>query len=278
MSISYDDIIQAITVDRHSVVCIDDGGSPHHKLGAEFLVQGFHLFVAIVCSPESYIELTAAHEDWKKKAAERLGISRDPELHAADLNIPKSNSTWKGVDSEVRANLMREAADKFLPHVDKVAYGYIGKDQHLEIMSHPGVQSAVESQGDLAERFKDVKKGLELTFYKALSNLLAQSTAETFIVMQDAGRIAPENIETIFQPHVNIWESSVIHLDSEVIAGIQVADLISWSLNREAFTKSRISQGDDPTPFGMIANEVRKAVKPKLIHLFDVPDDSAASV
>jgi hypothetical protein len=272
--------VDAICKDRHSVVCIDDGGAGNHNLDTNLLVQDFHLFVAIRCSAASYIELTAAHENWLDRAREILPADAQVELHAVELVNPKSKSAWKSVPNEVRLQLMRSAVEQLLPHVDQILFGYIGDEQYRELLGLPPQGAPTKDaqlltpKVDLTDpstinyRYRDCKLGLELNFHKALASRL-QSTGQTHVIMQDAGRLRANTIETIFEEGINIWHRSVLHLDSREIAGIQVADLVAWSINRAPFTQDRILKGKKMNPFCSVAREVRELIRPKCINVWD---------
>jgi hypothetical protein len=268
-------IVDAICVDRHSVICIDDGGAGHHELDPSVLVQDFHLFVAVYSSSANYVSLTGLHEEWLDQARSHLPKNAEAELHATELANPKRKSVWKNVPMDIRLQLMGKAKE-MLAHADQVMFGYIGEEQYRDLLGLTRTSGKIETAIAIPNfddpnhphhRYRDVKPGLELTFYKALVERI-RPMSQTCVLIQDAGRLPADTVENIFKPGSNIWRDSVLHMDSSKVAGLQVADLLAWSINRGAVTKDRILTGKSSSPFCSVAGEIRELIQPKLVEVW----------
>lgn len=221
-------------VEGRRAIFIDDGGTGRHTLPSALLVQDFQLIVAIVLDTEACSRLDALHDEWLRLArADAPGVA---ELHTTDLVNPKNaKSPWSGVSEKRRTYHLQHAYESLPETIETIHYGYIGGQQYQELLRRARESHPEEA---LHAHYSDQKRGLARNFYKALAERIIEAGHEV-VVFHDAGFHPAWTQEIIFTEDTPVWKQSIIHVPSHAVAGVQVADLVAWTINRKFIARTR---------------------------------------
>jgi hypothetical protein len=240
-------------------VFVDDGGG-HHNLPPDVLVQDFLLYVGVIVENVSLDRLNAAHAQWLANA--RFDAPLTTELHCTEILSGKK--AWTQVPRARRVHHLGQACLALTPMIGRVIYAYIGKKQYEELIRQapPGIN----------ERYATHKTGLPYTFYKGLAAYLSQSEQEA-VVLHDQGLRKEWDQEVIFANDVPVWEQSIIHVRSDLFAGVQLADLVAWTYNRMFRVRARLANGEPLTELDLLLLQEFPKMWEKTINLWDPPTD-----
>jgi hypothetical protein len=188
------------------------------------------------------------------------------ELHTKEL--AGGSKEWSSVPKARRAYHLDQAYKKLLPTMGKFLYGAIGKLQYQDLLAQ-----ATALNPNLNPRYASQKTGLAYNFYKPLADFLSKEPGES-VVIHDQGLQDEWSQEIIFQQSVPVWESSIIHVRSDLFAGVQLADLVAWTFNRAYRINHRKKKGDNLTKVDEVVEREYVTMMSRAINVWDpLPDE-----
>lgn len=178
------------------------------------------------------------------------------EFHATEIVNPSSGSPWKDIPFDRRLTAFDLEADLLVAVADDVPYVYVSGEQyytelapHLEVAGGPVMNH---------------KEALKKVFFAALLKHLRHS-GRTPAVVIDSEAALPNaiKIQSIRKPQ-GFCEGGVIHVESWVEEGLQLADLAAYTLNRVFHVKQRQLDGKSGASDRPV-EALHERLRPKLV-------------
>jgi hypothetical protein len=224
LPVAPDAVSAALAVPGRTLIFCDDtdiAGQP-----VPWLEPDLRILVAVEMGSEAYAIAAAA------MAAElsSLGVT---EFHAADMANPQKKSPWKALEAKVRVEALHKLTAIFNGAGARVSQARVPKAQFAEL------KAQAQLQGKVGVGFKH---GLRRVFLRCLFERLEAANRPAVVVIdQDkplAGPVVEHWPEAAF-----LVESGPIAASSADVAGLQLADLAAWSINRMLCRLPEIKKG-----------------------------------
>jgi len=244
---SVEEFAEEIAHPGRILLFIDDGGTPGKLLPN--LVKNYKIYAGIIFLSDNYREFDIS----AKQSLDAIGANIK-EFHAKEVVNPPSNSPWRGLSQQVRLNTLSEWGAFLKKYSIDILHLSIGSEQYDEFGKSPLV-----SPGKWIENHE---QGLEKVFLiNMLTELRNTYKTEDIIFIQDA---KANQVEPVFKPCINpdlnIFKNSIFYLPSEMICGLQLADLAAYLLNRLHHIQNRAQSGKI-SAFDLMIFQIYNSVK-----------------
>jgi hypothetical protein len=212
-----EEILEGLCVPRRRLVFVDESetpGKPLPRLAANYRVM---------CGVSMVSEKYEAVGPLLRSTLQDLGVD---EFHATDIVHPTSESPWRRIRSKRRKRTLSFLQDVLTENADTIFFCYVSGQQYYDQLK-PKVLAA--NGPDLSH-----KDALYKAFFNGLIPHLQLAGVPTAILIDSTLPLGDEAIglQRICGPHGLFYEGSVIHIDSRVEVGIQLADFVAYMLNR----------------------------------------------
>jgi len=233
------------------VAFVDETGTSQKPLTG--LAADFVMMCAVVVPSEGYQAVKSAIQDALVDVDQ--GIR---EFHATEIVNPDSKSLWKGVPLAKRLKAFDFETALLVDAAESVLYTYISGEQYYRDF----VPRILQAGGTKM----DHKAALKKVFFARLPGRMRHPNRKAAVVLDSEVSLHDAiKIQDIREPEW-FYEGGVIHAESWVEEGLQLADLAAYTLNRVFHVKQRRLYGKSG-PFDDRIDALYGRLRPKLIDL-----------
>ena len=210
--------------------------------------SGIALFGGVVVRSNDYVRI---EQDVADILADFPGVK---ELHAVEMvNPKKTHEGWTQYPDQAKRASAFDRAFGCLAATTLVApFQHLRRDQLPQIIA-----DHLEPGQVLDRRLRKPEVAIREVALTLLVKVVRERLGDqTMVVVQDSS--TPGNkVETCFVPSVGAFEQAVFHVESHHLAGVQLADLALYAVNR--YTRHRVNeQRTGVPPTGPIARAIDK--------------------
>ena len=137
---------------------------------------------------------------------------------------------------EARRKLLKGAFEILLTRAASIVYVEIGAKQYFELLQRAGEDAYPQSI-----KWAEPKRGQEKVFYQAVLDKAPRFDGE-LVLVQDEDNERTTCFGTQIKEEVRVWGNGIAYLPSDWFAGIQMADLVAYTLNRRWILKHRVRE------------------------------------
>lgn len=249
--------------ERSNLACfVDDGGTPSKVLPKETLVSDFHLIAGTVIPCKHYKEIETEAANWRTRYTTKIGDNIE-RFHTVEIVNPNSKTVWRGIDISTRKAALSDMFEILMKYSEAIPTLHIGRKQYEELM-----QIAGERKSPSNLKWKDPQIGLETVFYKNIATKIIPPENGQLILLQDQDSRRSEEQRAIYDDTVPVWKQSITYMPSVRFAGLQLADLAAYTLNRMYHSAHRIKKGT-PGPFDELFLDFTNELMSKKINVLE---------
>jgi len=206
------------------LVFVDESGTSGKPLPN--LARDFFLMCG-VCMPSERYKIARA----EMIAALTKVSSGIEEFHATEIVNP-SKSEWKSLSFEARLNLLALLVDQLVDNAEFVGLCYVSGEQYPQLVAAAGRDPGMT-----------YKTAVRKVFFDSLINLFRTSGGDYAVIADSPKRLSNEiKIQRSSYPE-GLLEEGVIYADSRHVAGLQLADLAAYMVNRSFHINQRQLDG-----------------------------------
>lgn len=228
-SASAEQVLAELTRPGRDVAFIDETGT--HGKPLAVLAGDFCLMCAVVVPSESYQFIKTTILNALHNFQSASGVR---EFHANEIVNPSSQSAWKKVSLADRLGAFDLMSNLLIEVAKSILYVYVSGEQYFDELA-PQIQAAGEKE-------PSHKKALEKVFFKALLGHLEDRGETIPAIVVDSTTALPNGIHAIRNTD-NVYAEGILHADSRMEEGLQLADLAAYTLNRVFHVKQRQLDG-----------------------------------
>ncbi|GGN61494.1 hypothetical protein GCM10011349_44170 [Novosphingobium indicum] len=218
---------------RTLVFCDDTdiAGQPVAKLRPDL-----RILVAVQMASENYAALDGA----MTAALDQYGVA---EFHATD--IATGNRAWKGRSEEERVAALAFVAEQMSIHAGRIGAVWLPKGQY------PKIRKDAEKIGKVGVGFKH---GLRRVLVRSVVERLAAGTRPAMLWLDQDSPIAGPKVEHWPEATFLVGGGPII-APSQMVLGLQLADLAIWSVQRFQVMRAGFDDGT-ATAIDKVARDV----------------------
>lgn len=219
------------------LVFIDDTGTSSQPLGRD-LVRDYVVHAAIVVRSDDYPSFLLEHSNLMTCHS---GVE---EFHTVD--VVNGRGQWKGKSIATRLDALAAFSDVLERVGQVILHVGIGAEQYAELTSQVDKRLLTPTNW----RWKSHSEAARAVLLKTVeARARAVLGALPLIVVEDADNERKNCCEQIFPRESDVYGDGVFRVDSSAVAGVQLADLAAYPLNRAYHVTSRLKQDRSPGPF-----------------------------
>jgi hypothetical protein len=247
-------ILAGLCQSELDIAFVDETGTPKKPLTV--LAGDFCLMCAVVVRSERYRDAKTAI----RRALRSIG-GGVREFHATEIVNPRSRSAWKHLAFAKRLEAFDFLSALLIDVVESVPYVYVSGEQYYKELA-PRLPVA---GGPVVKH----KTALKKVFFGSLLPHLKRPNRQAAVVVDSETTLRGAiKIQDIRMPE-GVYEGGVIHAESWVEEGLQLADLAAYTLNRVFHVEQRRLDGKSG-PFDARVEALHERLRPKLVDLLVV--------
>lgn len=248
------EILNGLCEPDRILVFVDDGGTPGKPI--DTLLGDYAVICGICMESEKYPLV-------KSNLQGLLSELRVDEFHATQIVHPSSESSWRRIRPKKRRRVLSQLTTEIEESVDVILWCYAAGEQMTPLLRANGIEM-------------ELKAALQKVFFDSLISdwhstikprLKGKEIALVFDSLNPLGqdKIALQGIR---DPE-GFYEGSLIHVDSRVEIGIQLADFVAYAINRIHHASHRKKEGN-LNKFDEIFLDIGERILPKTVMLLDM--------
>jgi hypothetical protein len=253
-----EEILADLCVPGRDLIFVDDSGTPNEPL--PLLLSNYVLMCGVLLRSEEYRLVKGRLQHFLME----LGLEEFKTTHIVN---PPSRSLWKRATLQKRKDSLYLLSDILAGSVETVLFCHVSGEQYYARIQ-PGIL-------EMGGKEMDHKAAVEKVFFERVVHLFGPracpTKGETAIVYDSPKPLGTNQIalEPIPDPR-GFYEGSIIHVDSRVEVGIQIADFAANLLNRIHHSHQRQVDGRTNC-FDEILMTAAKKMESKLVDLIGIP-------